>query len=284
MNKYLIITCCLLVSQALTAQTSIQEALKNAPKEVPDKVTVVRSEDGKRLSAKTLTYLYDRTGRLTEIKSSTDDYHFSYSYTGNKVSRVVVTLRNNGYVQADFTYNAKGAMTRVVRTGQQKATLQLSDKYDTRQTYAWTDARGNTHELYMDNLKNNHKIVEHRVGKDAFKFTYEKSGTTGLENLPVPITLATYMAMDYYTTNFYADGFFQCILPQPLATVTDPRENGKRYTYSHTKGLYSYLKESSVKQGSEWYQWTFSYRKPVTELKIEDKSPNDKQVIRVKKI
>ncbi len=276
-------TCCLLAFYTVSAQiVNVQDAIKNAPKEVPDKISFVKTENGKGISSKTITYLYDRAGRLTEIKSSNDDYNFKYSYADNNVSRVIVTLRNNNYVQADFTYNNKGAMTKVERSGQEKTVLNLKDKNDTRQTYSWTDNKGRYHELYMDNKKNSHyTIVEHRIGKDIFKFSYDKSGTNGLENLPVPIMLATYMAMEYYNTDFYSSGFLQCIMSRPIVSVIDPRENGKLYTYSHTKGMYKYLKQSSVKNGTFLNTWIFSYRKPASELKIDPKVLENKKVDRI---
>ena len=277
-------TLCLLAFQTVSAQVvNVQEAIKNAPKEVPDKVSFVKKENGKTISSKTITYSYDKEGRLTEIKSNTDDYTFKYSYADNNVSRVIVSFRNNDYVQADFTYNNKGAMTKVERSGQEKTVLNLKDKNDTRQTYSWTDNKGRYHELYMDNKKNSHyTIVEHRIGKDAFKFSYDKSGTNGLENLPVPIMLATYMAMEYYNTDFYSSGFLQCIMSKPLKSITDPRENGKLYTYNSNNGLYKYLKNTSVKNGTFLNTWSFSYRKPASELKVDPKVLENKKVDKIK--
>lgn len=89
--------------------------------------------------------------------------------------------------------------------------------------------------------------------------------------------------MEYYNTDFYSSGFLQCIMPQPLKSITDPRENGKIYTFSNTKGLYTYLKESSVKEGTYLNTWTFSYRKPKTEVKIDPKVLGNKKVDKIKK-
>ena len=54
-------TLCLLAFQTVSAQVvNVQEAIKNAPKEVPDKVGFVKKENGKTISSKTITYSYDK--------------------------------------------------------------------------------------------------------------------------------------------------------------------------------------------------------------------------------
>ena len=277
-------TLCLLAFQTVSAQVvNVQEAIKNAPKEVHDKVGFVKKENGITISSKTITYSYDKEGRLTEIKSNTDDYTFKYSYatqeyvfgSNERVSSITVIFKNNNYVKADFTYNKLGELSKIVRSGQERDAFEL---YYDKGTYTWKDKKGRTNKLKVDG----YKITEHLVGGDAFIFTYDK-GKNGIENMLKPITLTTYMAMEYYNTDFYSSGFLQCIMPQPLKSITDPRENVKIYTFSNTKGLYTYLKESSVKEGTYLNTWTFSYRKPKTEVKIDPKVLGNKKVDKIKK-
>ncbi|QIG89153.1 hypothetical protein G6R40_05455 [Chryseobacterium sp. POL2] len=276
-------TMCLLAFHKLSAQiVNVQDAIKNAPKEVPDKVSFVKKENGKTISSKTITYSYDKEGRLTEIKSNNGDYTFKYSYatqeyvfgSNERVSSITVIFKNNNYVKADFTYNKLGELSKIVRSGQERDAFEL---YYDKGTYTWKDKKGRTNKLKVDG----YKITEHLIGGDAFIFTYDK-GKNGIENMLKPITLTTYMAMEYYNTDFYSSGFLQCIMPQPLKSITDPRENGKIYTFSNTKGLYTYLKESSVKEGTYLNTWTFSYRKPTSELKIDPKVLENKKVDKIK--
>ncbi len=276
-------TLCLLAFHTLSAQVvNMQDAIKNAPKEVPDKVSFVKKENGKTISSKTITYSYDKEGRLTEIKSNTDDYTFKYSYAtqeyvfgpNERVSSITVIFKNNNYVKADFTYNKVGELSKIVRSGQERDAFEL---YYDKGTYTWKDKKGRTNKLKVDG----YKITEHLVGGDAFVFTYDK-GKNGIENMLKPITLTTYMAMEYYNTDFYSSGFLQCIMPQPLKSITDPRENGKIYTFSNTKGLYTYLKESSVKDGTYLNTWKFTYRELKTDLKINPKVLENKKVDKIK--
>ena len=268
----LVIILSALAFNEMSAQTvNINDAIKNAPKEVPDKVSFVKKENGKTISSKTVTYLYDNQGRLTEIKSSNDDYTFKYSYAtqeyafgpSEKVSSITIIFKNNNYVKADFTYNKVGELSKIVRSGQERDAFELH--FD-KGTHTWIDKRGRSNKLKVDG----DKIIEHHIGGDAFIFTYDK-GKNGIENMLKPITLTTYLAMEYYTTDFYSSGFFQCIMPQPLAKIIDPRENGKIYTFSNTNGLYTYLSVSSVKEGTYLNTWKFTYREPKAEPKIKPK-------------
>ncbi|OPC39222.1 hypothetical protein [Elizabethkingia anophelis] len=273
----------LLAFSPVSAQiVNVQDAIKNAPKEVPDKVSFVKKENGKTISSRTVTYSYDSEGRLIEIKSNTGDYTFKYSYAtqeyvfgpNERVSSITVIFKNNNYVKADFTYNKVGELSKIVRSGQERDAFEL---YYDKGTYTWKDKKGRTNKLKVDG----YKITEHLVGGDAFIFTYDK-GKNGIENMLKPITLTTYMAMEYYNTDFYSSGFLQCIMPHPLKSITDPREGGKIYTFSNTKDLYTYLKESSVKDGTYLNTWKFTYRELKTDLKINPKVLGNKKVDKIK--
>ena len=247
-----------------------------APQKIPDVVSLYRLADGKKTLVKQYKYEYSLNNQLKSIKSLNNDLSITYTYNGkNQIIKVRIVFSDNTYVETNYTYNVKNEIIKIVRTGLQSETI--LPRYDAKNKYYnWIDSRKREHKLAASYY--NGEINSHSIGGSKFEFIYDKLSTNGLSKIPVKITIPTYLAMDFINTDWYENGFFQCVFSSPLKELKDPRENGKNYSFSNAKDKYTYLESSTFRTNNTNYALQYSYRDLSKSPVVIDKIKVDQKI------